>query len=657
MSRRRPRAEVKRANEVGGRSPANLPAANTPSPEGSVVPVSRVSALPRRLIPLLLIGAGLAAYHNSFGGAFLLDDLYWIVPNPRIRQFWPPWHAMAHNSRPLVQLSLAVNYALGGLNVWGYHAFNLVIHLLGGLVLFGIVRRMLESERLRGRYDRSAPWLAMAVALIWLVHPLQTESVTYIIQRAESLMGLFYLLTLYCGIRGAQSPHPGAWYTAAIIACALGMGSKEVMVSAPLVMLLYDRMFIAASFKDIFRQRGGLYVGLATTWLLLGTLLAAAGSQEKQTVMVAGLTPWRYGLTQFGVIVHYLWLSVWPRPLILDYTWPLADSMLSVLPSAAVVLGLLAGTLLALFRHAWVGFWGAWLFLILAPTSSVLPLADVVFEHRMYLPLAAVAVLVIIGGHEALGVVLRRLRAPDDLRRWAEIGLIGATAAILGYATVHRNEDYRSQFAMLSDILAKRPDNPRAHNNLGMALLAQGRITEAIPHWEAALRLKPDYVTAHLNLGDALLRQGRVEEAIPHLEAALRLEPNLPGAASDLGSAQAKLASALAGQGRRKEAIAQYSAALRQKPDYAEAHNNVALLLAEEGEMQRAGAHFSQALRLRPDYASAHNNLGVLLYRQGRVNEAITHFAEAVRLEPDSTNALNNLRAAQASLGHAKDRP
>jgi hypothetical protein len=149
----------------------------------------------------LLIGIGLAAYFNSFAGSFLLDDKLRIIDNPQIRRLWPLWAVMAHSTRPILELSLALNYAVGGLNPWTYHAFNLAVHLSAGLLLFGIVRRMLESDRLRARYGDLSRWLAIAVAAIWLVHPLQTESVTYIIQRAESLMGVLFLMTMYCGIR------------------------------------------------------------------------------------------------------------------------------------------------------------------------------------------------------------------------------------------------------------------------------------------------------------------------------------------------------------------------------------------------------------------------------------------------------------------------
>ena len=394
----------------------------------------------------------------------------------------------------------------------------------------------------------SAPWLAMAVAVIWLVHPLQTESVTYIIQRAESLMGLFFLLTLYCGVRACHSPHPYRWGSAAVVACALGMGTKEVMVSAPILMLLYDRAFISGSFKDAFRQRGGLYAGLAATWLVLAVSLATSRVEE-QTVLVAALDPWRYAWTQCEVIVHYLRLSVWPYPLVFDYAWQLSGSMSSILPSAAIVLALLAGTLLALIRQQWAGFWGAWFFLILAPTSSVMPIADVAFEHRMYLSLAAVVTVVVIAGHDLVAYCGRRVRAPENARGWLEAGLVGAVIVALGLTTVRRNDDYRNAVAMWSDTVAKRPDNPRAHNNLGVALRKQGRTGEAMAQYAEAVRLKPDYVDARNNLGSVLVAAGRNEEAIAEFAEAVRVRPVFADAHSNLGSA-------LMRAGRNEEGIA-----------------------------------------------------------------------------------------------------
>jgi len=313
-----------------------------------------------KLLPLLLIAAGLAVYYNSFDGASFFDDHPSIRDNPRIRRLWPLWEAMswpvpgAIHGRPVAALSLAINYALGGLRVWGYHAFNVTIHILASLALFGIVRRTLIGTRFRDRVGPDAPWLAMAVALIWLVHPLQTESVDYIVQRTEGLMG-FFLLTLYCVVRGAASSRQRGWYAGAVISCALGMGSKEVMAVAPLTVLLYDRAFLARSFREALRVRAALYAGLAGSWLVPAALVAS-GAHGESAGFGLSVTPWEYARTQAGVmIIHYLRLSFWPRPLVVDYyDWPVARTAAVVVPAGALVIGLLAATLWAARRRPWL---------------------------------------------------------------------------------------------------------------------------------------------------------------------------------------------------------------------------------------------------------------------------------------------------------------
>ncbi|MGA2605784.1 MAG: hypothetical protein ABSG14_16325, partial [Verrucomicrobiia bacterium] len=209
----------------------------------------------RQFIPVLIIAAGIGAYHNSFQGPFILDDVPSILENPQIRHLWPIGEALSPSANsmvgghPVVNLSLAVNYALGGLAVWGYHALNLTIHILAALTLFGIVRRTLARPKLREQFGASGEWVALAVAVLWTIHPLQTEAVTYLSERGESLMGLFYLLTLYGFLRGVESPGHGRWFVLSVAACALGMATKEVMVTAPLMVLLYDRTFVSQSFR------------------------------------------------------------------------------------------------------------------------------------------------------------------------------------------------------------------------------------------------------------------------------------------------------------------------------------------------------------------------------------------------------------------------
>ena len=202
----------------------------------------------------IMVLAALVAYHNSFSGSFIADDEWSITDNPTIRHFSsalsPPSHAGV-GGRPLLNLTYAFNYALGGLNVWGYHAFNLLVHALTGFTLFGIVRRTLLRPTLGKRFGVEAVPLALAVAVIWIVHPLQTEAVTFISQRAECLMGLFYLLTLYCFIRGLESGAPARWLTLSVAACFLGALSKEIIMTAPVLVLLYDRTFATGSFREV----------------------------------------------------------------------------------------------------------------------------------------------------------------------------------------------------------------------------------------------------------------------------------------------------------------------------------------------------------------------------------------------------------------------
>ncbi len=593
----------------------------------------------QKSIPLLLVAAGLAAYHNIFQNPFIFDDLPQIVENPRIRHLWPPWGILAGSSRPLVDLSLAMNYALGGLNPWGYHAFNVAIHILAALTLYGVVRRILLSEPLRSSCEAvAAVWLAAVAALIWLVHPLQTESVTYTIQRAESLMGLFYLLTLYCVIRGCEPSRDIGWMTGAVLACALGMASKEVMVTAPVVVLLFDRVFLARSWREIIQRRWALYVGLAATWLLLPLLMGVgakgqvSGWQPTAGFGFKGITPFQYALTQPGVILHYLRLAFWPYPLCLDYGsiygWPVAQTAADVWPELLVLGGLAAATVWVLRRKPALGFLGAWFLIILAPTSSFIPIVGLVFEHRMYLSLAAVAVGMVIGAY-ALGK--RFLNQPGNFRPMFGWGAAGVVICFLTCLTMQRNLDYRSELAIWQDTVDKCPNNPLALFNLGNAFWKAGSLQEAVPLWEEALRIKPDYAEVHANLGIASSQAGKIEDAVRHYEQALRYNPNLVEAHNNLGYD-------LARSGRIPEAITHYRQALQIKPEYALAMNNLAFVLAtlppaQGGDAGEALSLAQRACALTGNRVAADlDTLAIAYAAQGRFSEAIPTAQQALDL-------------------------
>jgi tetratricopeptide (TPR) repeat protein len=607
----------------------------------------------RPFIPVLIIAAaGLSAYHNSFRGPFIFDDVGNILENPRIRHLWSIWETLSPPrdsgiaGRPVINLSLAVNYAFGGTRVWGYHALNLAVHILAGLTLFGIVRRtFLRHEcwstgvmECWARFGASAEWMALTVALIWTVHPLQTESVNYIIQRSESMMGLFYLLTLYCFIRGSGSQRPRPWYGLCVTACALGMVCKAVMVSAPLIVLLYDRTFISGSFGAAWRRRRWVLGALAATWILPGYLAACGGSLGTLSRNPMIRVGWReYLLTESGVILQYLRLSAWPHPLCFDYYGLIAATWFSIVPPMLVIAILLAAAVCALRSNSVWGFLGAWFFLILAPTSSFFPLDSPMYEHRMYLPLAAVAAAVVLGA-SVLGKGL------FSQRQGVAVGCAtaGSVVVLFSFLTIQRNQVYNSAVSIWQDAVEKCPNNFRAHYNLGNALLGEGKAQEAIGHWEQALRINPDYADAHYNLGHALEKMGRVQEAIWHYEQALRIKPDYAEAHNNLGTALIQL-------GRQAEAMEHWEQALRIKPDFAEAHSNLANTLIQTGKQAEAMEHWEQALKINPQLAEAHYNLGLALEKLRRIQEAITHYEQAVRLKPDFVEAQNALARARAA--------
>jgi protein O-mannosyl-transferase len=591
----------------------------------------------------LIVLATVAAYCNSFGGPFVLDDEVAIARNPTIRELWPLWkplcppnNGVTVTGRPLLNVSLAVNYAFGGLDVGGYHAFNLAIHVLAALLLFGVLRRTFVLPDLGNTRSVAATPLALGIALLWALHPLQTESVTYIVQRAESLVGLFYLLTLYCFIRGASSGRGPYWYAAAVLACLLGMASKEIMVSAPVIVLLYDRAFLAGSFREAWRRRYRVYLALAGTWLLLAYLVIAAGNRGGSAGFGAGVGSWAYLCTQFGAIIHYLRLCVWPRPLLLDYGTETVPITLQIVPDAMLVALLGLATILSLWRWPKIGFLGAWFFAILAPTSSIVPVAtQVIAEHRMYLPLAAVITVVTCGGYLAGWELVHR----GLLSRRAAGVLAGcataAAALTLGALTFRRNADYHTALSIWQDTVAKAPHNARAHNNLGRPLIGCGQIADAVAEYRKALMIQPDYVDARYNLGTALVSLGELDAAIAEFRQVLAHEPDDVGAHNNLGLA-------LANCGQLKEAAAQFRQVLAVRPEHAEAHNNLANALAKQGRGDEAVFHYQEALRIQPDYSDAHNNLGSALAAGRRLDEAITHYRRALALRPAYPEAHNN---------------
>ena len=606
---------------------------------------------PTLLAASLIVLVGTAVYWNSFAGVFVIDDITTIVNNPAIHQWWrldkvlcpATGDLKSTEGRPLLSLSLAINYAICGTQIWGYHLVNLVLHLCNALLLFDLLGRTFQRPVLPQSVQKQALPLALIITGLWTVHPLQTEAVTYIIQRAESQVSLFYLLMLYGLVRSVDSGRSGWWKTGSVIACLLGMASKEMMVTAPVMAIFYDRTFLAGSFGEAWRRRRGLYLGLAATWfLLLGLVLASGEIFLGDDWLIQ--PRWPYALTQPKVILHHLRLTFWPCSQCASYAWPVLKSWQEILPSLTVVLVIGIVSLWALVRRPMWGFLGMWFFGILVPTSSIVPLRDVIVERRMYLPLAAVLTLLTLAGFGLGRAVIKR----GWISRRAG-GRLGVCAVIVlgttwGMLSVARNRVYHSELAIWEDTVAKSPHHACAHNILGLALASAGREQEAIERYQEAIRLMPNLALAHNNLANALMNANRLPEAMEHYREAIRFDPANGEMHNNLGFA-------LARTGRFLEAIEQHQEATRLDPENAKAYNNLGLALAGAGRLPEAIENYQQAIRLKPSYVEAHNNLGNALANTGRLAEAIEQYQLAIQIDPEDAGGHNNLGVVLADVG------
>lgn len=550
----------------------------------------RVGIAPRgsaRRHALLILSVVAACYANALHGPFLFDDT-----QPRVELSW--------SSRPLTWLAFACNRAVSESDTLGYHLVNVGLHAACAWLLLAFLRLALEAGA-PGLGPRTRARLALATALVWAVHPLQTESVSYISQRAESLASLFYLAFLYAGMRAWRAPRRWPWFVAAWLALVLGFASKEVMATAPI--LAWILAWTLAPRAPERRPQRAFALVLALSWVGLLCVFVAPAlfvADSSSGFGVRGITSFEYLRTQAGVLLHYLRLAVWPHPLCLDRAWPVAGTWREYGPQGLAVLGLLALTLYGLWRRSWLGLAGAWFFVILAPTSSFVPIQDLAFEHRTYLALAApVFVALALGRRLCLRLAPRAPGLPGILT--------GLLVLALAATTVRRNRDYRSAIAMWQSVVACDPANARAYENLSGPLIEAGRTEEAITALETALRLAPSAL-AYNNLAAIEMNAGRLDEAIATLTRAVVEDPSYDISYSNLGDCYLR-----------------------------------------RGETERARRHFEMALA-RLDSPYAHRGLGLALAALERPAEAEAHFLRALELDPTDGVARAALERTRARL-------
>jgi tetratricopeptide (TPR) repeat protein len=615
------------------------------SSETSAEPSGGGSRTALAFAALVAVGAG--AYANSFHAPFVLDDWNNITDNPFVR-----WTSLDLESvrftianapllRPVAYLTFALNHWFGGYEVAGYHAVNLAIHVANACWVYAFalltLRRLptLSQQRSPAPSQASAPWLALAAALVFVAHPIQTQSVTYVVQRMNLLCAFFYLAALYAFVRGRLAA-PGAravgCFALSALSFALALGSKENAATLPVAAWLYDWYFL----RDLRRERRS-ELAIATVAICFAAGFFARGGTALLDYSSRSFTLGERLLTQPRVVLLYLSLIALPLPgrLNLAHDVPVSHGLLdppTTLASLVALAALVALAVVLARRHRLASFAIAWFLLQLVIESSIFPL-ELVFEHRTYLPLVGLCLWL------PLPLAALAARRPA-LATAATAALVGA----LALGTFVRNETWSSELDLWADAVAKSPNLIRAHTNLGVALEHAGRHEEALASYDRALALDPDSAELHYDRVFSLRALGREDEAEAELDRVLALEPQHAGANHLKGEAALR-------RGDLGTAIAHLEQALSVNPRVAASHHLLGIAYLARGELERAAPSLQAAARLDPRlapsarraFAVASASRGLARLAQGDGTGALLDLRAALAADPDDAIAANGL--------------
>lgn len=604
--------------------------------------------LSRRYVHLLIVVVlGVLAYSNTFDVPFQFDDRTYVLKNPLISrpveapESLPDNIRLTKSTRLVAYFTFLVNYKLHGESVAGYHVLNLLIHILNGLFFYYIVLLTLRTPRMKALEGYSS-WIALFSALLFVSHPIQTEAVTYISQRFTSLAALFCLSSLFFYIkwrRGGKGLRQAAFYAASFVSIVLAMKTKENSFVFPLIIALYE-----FSFFDGPRRKRLLYLlPLVLAMVIVPLSLIDMDRPIAQAVDEASKTDftmsrWQYFTIQLRVIATYLRLLVLPFGQNLDYEYPDDVPRVAVAASAFLLILLLTAAVFMFGRTRLrpVSFGIFWFFTALSVESSFMPLSDLIFEHRAYLPSAGA----FLSASTALFLIFEK---GGGIRRNAAYFLAVVPVVFLAL-TYARNNTWRSEASLWKDVVGKSPGKARGYDNLGTAFMEEGEIDAAIERYRFALKLRPNYPEAHFNLGNAYRAKGMTAEALRQLQTAIRLKPDYAEAHNNLGVL-------LGASGMADKALEHFRAALRLRPNDAEVYGNLGNIYSSMGMAQKAVEHYEIALRISPDDPDFLASLGNVYSSAGRTDKALEYFGRALRLRPDDASLHNNIASVYGMKG------
>ncbi|CAB1081966.1 hypothetical protein D1AOALGA4SA_9606 [Olavius algarvensis Delta 1 endosymbiont] len=615
---------------------------------------------------LVLIAVGFLIYSNIFQSPFIFDDYLIIKNNPSIRMEELSLSDVVTavsgpgSNRPISTFSFALNYYFDGYNLFGWHLANIVVHIITGILLFFFLKTTLQiAGRLNGNGVASSLGskgiltVSGLSAFLWLANPVQTQSVTYIVQRMNSMAAMFFILALLLYAKGRLAGQKAKqaidmkaadgrsklrarkhylWYLGCILAGILALGSKESSASLPFFIFLYEWYFFQDLSKKWLKKQMIYIAAIGILFILVALLHLGLDPWEKfknlRDFSEGHFTLGQRLLTQARVVLYYLSLIFYPNPsrLNLDYDFPLSGSLINPLTTLPALIGIIGLVVLAIFlarKQRLASFCILWFLGNLVIESSVIPLA-IIFEHRIYLPSMFICLLPPL-------LFYRYIK-----HEWLTAAISCLLIMVSSYWTYERNRIWRDDIALWTDCTKKSPHKARTYSNLGVAQKKQDLVDEAFQNFLIALQLDPDFADAQFNLGIIFNEQEKTDEAIAHFRRAIDIRPNFAEVHNNLGVALLK-------QDKTNEAIEHFLIALQLRPNYTEVHNNLGLAYVKQGKINTAIENFRKTLQVLPELVEAHFNLGDALLMQGKTEQAIFRFQKTLQLDPDHAGAHNNL--------------
>ncbi|MCX5678683.1 MAG: tetratricopeptide repeat protein [Candidatus Omnitrophica bacterium] len=548
----------------------------------------------------VLLLVGYLIYSNTFSCSFHFDDIDSIVDNSAIRDIHNPGYIWNYwPTRFLTHLTIALNYHLHGLDVWGYHLFNLVVHLGSAILVWWLTFLTLSTPALKDqKIARHVMAISFLTGMVFVAHPIQTQGVTYIIQRAVSLTTLLYLASLSLYVKSRLLEEEGrsrivskCLYGLSLITAVMAMFAKEAAITLPLMICLYEFSFLMTKKSSTWKR---LVPFILTLFIIPITMLLTKSVSFAGMHRIAepgpGISSWHYLLTQFRVITTYIRLVFLPFNQNLDYDYPIAKTLLD-LPTLASLFFLIGVLILAikLFRnYRLISFGIFWFLLSLLPESSVIPIKDVIFEHRLYLPVVGYSIFLVSG----IYYLFREERIKFSV---LAISLLIIVYSILTY---QRNQVWKNEFSLWNDVIRKSSLKARPYANRGDAYNDKGSYDQAISDYNKSIELKPDYFEAYLHRGNSYYAKGSYDQA-----------------------------------------ISDYTKAIELNPGYAEAYSNRAGVYDDKGNYDQAISDYSKAIEFNPTLPQIYYNRGLVYTRKNMLDQAIADYTKAIELNPNFTQA------------------